>query len=170
MNRAVSIAPAGDQATVAPRILGIILYQDPSCDYLLRLPCRDHPIRSEHLPYCVREVKHPQASRRTHADKAITHIVHRDIVSAWTDPIKGNALFDSLSSAFASGTAADGFEQDVLDFDAAGVEVAQDGDLVFLMGASFQLAFGWSQRPDLNRGPTDYESANLMPFAPDRHI
>jgi hypothetical protein len=48
----------------------------------------------------MREVKHPDAGRRTHTVKYIALIYHNAILSTWTPPIKRNASFNKLPPYF----------------------------------------------------------------------
>jgi hypothetical protein len=74
MNRTIIITPAKDQTAVTSRIFGIILDQNPLCDYTPHFLCRDHPLRPEHLPHRMRQVKQLDDCRRTHTGKDAANV------------------------------------------------------------------------------------------------
>ena len=58
MNRSVGVSSTRNQTAVTSRILRIVFYYSPLCNYTLHFFCPDHPLRPEHLPHRMRKVKH----------------------------------------------------------------------------------------------------------------
>ena len=63
MDVSLSVSAAVQQATVSPRIFGIVLDQFTALDNLPDLASRDHPFGPRHLPHRVRQEKQPLCCR-----------------------------------------------------------------------------------------------------------
>jgi len=80
MNRTIVVTAAENQTAVPSRICRIVLNYIPLCDGTPHFLCGYHPLRSEHLPYRVGQIKHSVACRRTYTNEDVARNQHIAIV------------------------------------------------------------------------------------------